>query len=654
VNERQSDNASSPDPIRIILVLAAILITTLGQILLYTTPIDDKIAIPSAVWWSAAGIGLFAIAQLLRPIPFLQKAISRFTQRPLITWALFALLLSVLAAFASYLFEKYALNNFIPVVSLWLLGAFCYIIAFVSDNILQHNWKAWFYEHRRELLWLSLICLLGAILRFYKLGELPRIINGDEARIGLFAQGSVVDTLANPFALWENIGALYLQSINVFMSWFGVSPFSLRFLPAVAGSLAIFTTYLLARQLAGKRVALMAAILLAISHIHIHFSRTVAVSYIQGTWLIPLELYLLLSGLEKRSSWRAALGGVFLAIHMSIYVSAQIILGILLIYALVSLLWLKNDFRPAWRQMLVFWGGFGIAFIPEATYMLRQPTEFLNRINENGTYNSGWMAQEILLTGKSAVQILLERVIHAFLSLIYYPANDFYGSPAPVLSFVAAVLFLLGLAYIFFQARSLKLLLLNGYFWGITVAVGVFAIPPSADSYRMLIAFPAALLIAAIGLDQILIKLGMSWENKPFNYAAITTALLASLLIFNLWVYFFDFIGQCRYGGDPQTRFASYLGSYVKTLTNESNVYLLSNDKFHYGTHASVDFLTQKRPIINFPDPLSSLKPVTGEMLIASPDRIDELRIWAHEHPGGQTHFEYDCQKLILLGYQAP
>lgn len=644
----------TPEPIRTVLVLLAILITILGQILLYTTPNDNTIAIPSAVWLSLTGVGLFAIAQLIRISPRVGIIATRFPRNSLFTWILFALLLTLLAAVSAYLFEKYALNNFIPVVSLWLLGAFCYVMAFVSNNTLPSDWKTWLFAHRQELFWLGLVCLFGIVLRFYKLGELPRIIDGDEARIGLFAQVTIDGPLTNPFALWENIGVLYLQLINIFIAWFGASPFSLRLLPAIAGSLAVFTTYLLARQVAGKRVALIAAFLLAFSHTHIHFSRIVAVSYIQGTWLIPLELYFLLSGLEKRSSWRTAFGGVLLAIHMSVYISAQIALGILLIYSVAVLFWLKNEIRPAWRQLLAFWGGFLISFIPEASYAFRQPTEFFNRINENGTFDSGWMTQEIILTGKSVAQILFERIVHAFLSLIYYPSTDFYGSPAPVLSFISAVLFLLGLVYIFLRIRSPKFLLLNGYFWGITIAVGVFAIPPSADSYRMLIALPSALLIAAIGLDQILILLGQSWTSKPFNYAMITTMLLTSLLVLNLWVYYFDFIMNCRYGGDKQTRFASYLGTYVKSANKESNIYLLSDEIFRYGTHASVDFLTGNHAIINVAESIKSQTFVTNETIIASPNRIDELYTWARENPGGKLHFEYDCKKPILLTYQIP
>lgn len=655
MNEQNPPQPATSEPVRPLLILIAVLTTLLGLVLLTTTPIDENIPVPTAVWVVFGGIVLFIIALLYRPFLGLQKYISRFSKKGLPLWIVFSASLSILAASASYLFERYVLNNYIAVVSIWLLAAACYLIALVPGGaFLQWNWRAWFSAHKKDLLVLGLIFILAVALRFYKLGESPRVIDGDEGRIGLTAQGTITNTLVNPFALWENIGALYLQAINFVISWLGASPFSLRLLPAIAGVLAIPAIYLLARQISNKNVAVIAAIFLAISHTHIHFSRTVAVSYIQDTWLMPLELYFLLSGLEKRSSWRAGLAGILLAIDMSVYLSAQITIGIIAIYMLIAFFWLKDSFRPAWRQALAFWGGFIVTFIPEGTYMVLHPSELFNRINENGTVNSGWLANEINLTGKPTFQILAERVVHAFLSLIYYPAVDFYGSPTPMLSLVSGLLFLLGLGYLLVKARSLKFLLLNGYFWGMTAAVGLFAIPPSADSYRMLIALPAAVLIASLGLDQILNKLGVGWQHKPYRYLALVSVLLLNLFIFNTWTYYYDFLGRCRFGGDTQTRFASYLGNYVRTVQSEGDIYLLSDDTFSYGTHASVDFLTQKRPLINVADPISTQQFVTGETIIASPRRIDELRAWTREHPGGQLHFEYDCQQPILLAYPIP
>jgi hypothetical protein len=46
--------------------------------------------------------------------------------------------------------------------------------------------------------------------------------------------------------------------------------------------------------------------------------------------------------------------------------------------------------------------------------------------------------------------------------------------------------------------------------------------------------------------------------------------------------------------------------------------------------------------------------PVTGEVIVANPQRIPELEAWARAHPGGELHYQYDCQRMIMLSYQIP
>ncbi|HRF48049.1 MAG TPA: glycosyltransferase family 39 protein [Anaerolineales bacterium] len=626
-----------------------LVIALLGQVWLYVTPINSTVAVPSALWLSLVGVALFALAQML---PTGSSTGSTLPPRGL--WIVAGLTGTLIAALAAYLFERHQVTQYVPIISLWLLGAGCYVIAFLPSPLTAPDVRGLWRANAREILAVAAVGALGIGLRFYQLGALPVVINGDEGLIGMFAQATSNGSLANPFALWENIGTLYLHLINAALRGLGPSPLSLRLLPAIGGSLAIFTTYLFARQIGGRRVAVLAAALIAMSHIHIHFSRTAAVTYIQGTWMAPLQLYLLLSGMLKRSAWRGALAGVLLAIDLNIYLTAQITIGIMLVYTVTTALWLRTEFRAGWRTLAAFWGGLAITVIPQLTYMIRQPAEFLSRLNADGTFHSGWLTTEIQVTGKPMILILVERVAHAFLALIYYPALDFYGSPVPGLSFISAVFFLLGLGYMLLRVRSVSGLLLNGYFWGMTVAIGVFAIPPAADSYRMIIALPAAVTLAAIGLDRFLMQVGISWRAAPFRYTAIVSVVYAGLLVFNIWTYFFDFVGRCRYGGDSQTRFASYLGHAVRGVNTEGAVHLLSDATYFYGSHASVDFLTQSRTISNQNLPIDQLDIVSGETVIASPTRIDELLGWARSHPGGDLHYQRDCGNMILLSYTLP
>ncbi|NJN80722.1 MAG: hypothetical protein HC797_09790 [Anaerolineales bacterium] len=256
-------------------------------------------------------------------------------------------------------------------------------------------------------------------------------------------------------------------------------------------------------------------------------------------------------------------------------------------------------------------------------------------------------------TGQSSIQILFERVVHAFLSLIYYPALDFYGSPSPMMSMISSVMFLAGLGIVLWNIRNPGYLLLLGYFWSATAAIGIFATPPSADSYRMLMALPAAVTMAALGLDKTLEILGMGWNHLRTAYAFTVTAILTSLLFFNLWTYYVEFAGQCRFASDRPGRFGTYLGIQLQEIENENRVYLLSNPIYFHGSHPATFFLSL-RPVINFADPIDSLDAVYGETIIAPPDRMEELEEWARTQPGGQLHYKYDCDTAILLSYQVP
>ncbi|HTX92723.1 MAG TPA: glycosyltransferase family 39 protein [Anaerolineales bacterium] len=634
--------------------LLTVSLVAIGQVILYTTPINDKIIVPASLWICLAGVLLFIASLAIKPPRFIKSLFERLSLTGASPWVAGAIILSILAALSMVLFRKSERTNYIPVLSFWAGSMICYLAAFSQGFKIDPAWKKWLKENRNELLIVGGLTLLALILRFYKLGTIPRIINGDEGQMGMAAQATTYGRLANPFALWANFGALYLQGIYFFLNMFGSTPFALRLLAAIGGTLAIPAIYLLARQIGGKRIALISTSLLAFSHTHLNFSRTAAVGYIQDTWLIPLEFFLLLTGIQKRSSWRTALAAILLAIHFSIYLTAQSVVVLVLIFMVIAFLFFRPWIKPALKQVGAFWGGLAILLIPEATYVVQHPDEFFARMNSDGTFQSGWLAQTVASTGQNAFQILGQRVIHAFLSLIYYPAIDFYGSPVPTLTLVAATLFLVGLGIAIWRIRKPEYLLVNCYFWGFTFAIGIFSVPASADSYRMLIVLPAAMILAAVALDQVLELIGMSWEKAHMAYGLAVGVVLVSLMVTNLWNYYVDFAGRCLYSNNPQDRFASYLGSFVRTVHPEDTVYLLSDDIFFYGSHASVDFLSGNRSIINVKDPVDTLTAGAEETIIANPNRFDELKAWAAAHPGGDIVYHYDCTKVIMITYQFP
>ena len=669
-----------------------ILLVIIAQILLFTSKVDENLGMPVtcpensfplpfvcdqatlmiyiAITLLIIGVVFFVLTQLAfgpkyKPPHFLQTFLNRFQSPQATPWVMASLVLSLLAMMAMLLFEKAKLTNYIPVVTIWFFAAMCYVGGFVKDQFSFPKLREWLQLHRNELIGIGLVTLFAAVLRFYKLGEIPRVVNGDEGRAGMAALSTIGYPYVNPFSLWENFGGLYLQTINLILSFLGTTPFALRLVAAIAGTLAIPTVYLLARQISGHRVALIAAAFIAMSHSHLHFSRTVAVAYIQGDWLIPLEFYLLLSGITKKSSWRVALSGMLLALHYSIYLDAQIVTALILVYMVIAFFMARSWLKPALRQVAVFWGGFLIMFLPELAFILEHPTDFFDRLNKDGMFQSGWLDSQVTNIIESThvqappffitIQILAQRVLHVFLSLFYYPAFDFYGVFVPILSIISAVLFMLGLGLVLWKTRSPGFLLLNGHFWAGVLSIAIFSLPPSADTYRLLIVLPTVFIIAAVGLDYMLDVLGLGWEKARKAYITLAAAILLSQLAFNLWTYSVDFAGQCRYGNDDgPTRFASYLGNYARGVDMGSEIYLLSDNIYMTGTHQSVDFLSHKRNITNVPEPMETVQFSPGSVVVASPDRTPELQAWARAHPEGKVHTEYDCGYLMLYSYQFP
>lgn len=638
--------------IRQLLGVLTVCFIVLTQIFLYTTPINDAVITPNGFLLSLLGLGVFVLSQRIS-IP--QRAVRFRWLDPASTGVRVtaAAVFAVLTTVAMVSFQRYGRVNYMPVLSLWVISGALYLSSFPLPRPDFRGVPAWVKAHRGELLALLFIVLAAAILRFYRLGGIPRVINGDEGMIGLVAQSTTKGDIANPFSLYNNMGGLYLQVLNLFITLLGPSAYSIRLPSAIGGVLSVIVTYGLCGKYFSVRVALLTAAMIAISHTHISFSRTLT-GYIQDTWLIPLEVLLLLNGLEKRQSWQAALAGMLLAAHFSYYLTAPPMTAILIGYLILCLVFHRRWLKSVLPQVAAFGGGLIILLLPALYRYLAVPMDLIARLNMEGTFQSGWLEMTVAQSGQSAVQVLLSRVTHAFLSLIYYPSLDFYGSRIPMLSMITSVLFLIGLATAAMKIKQRPTLLVLTVLVGFVLMIGLFAIPPSADSYRVVVVLPLAMILAGVGIDAILDLFGLGWRKSRAAYAAASGILMVLLFFTNAQIYFGDFYGRCQFGGDMMSRFASYLGSYVRQYDRSTPVFLLSDDLYFYGSHPSVDFLSGSHPITNIQDPVDTQSFASEEVIIATPHRVEELQEWVDAHPGGKVQYLYDCNYTILLGYQVP
>jgi mannosyltransferase len=184
----------------------------------------------------------------------------------------------------------------------------------------------------RALVWIGSLTVLAAVLRTWRLATTNLWL--DEANSWLVASYSLHDLLANLRA--SPASPLYFVLLHGWLNVFGDSERALRALSVVASLTLIPITYALGRQTTSLRGALMAAMLTALSPLHLYFAQEARV-YMLATCLAT-------SCVLSYTVARRAAAGASLSIHAGLIrlrrhplvpLAAYVITAILAVYTLV-------------------------------------------------------------------------------------------------------------------------------------------------------------------------------------------------------------------------------------------------------------------------------------------------------------------------------
>lgn len=510
----------------------------------------------------------------------------------------------------------------------------------------------WAHDHRIDLLALTLLTGLAAALRFVRLGALPDVIDGDEGLFGMAGLAVYDGQFFNPFATFHGAGTLHIHAIAGWMRLLGPNPPGLRVAPAVAGVLAVPAVYLLGRELFNRRAAAVAAVLMAASHYHVHFSRIVSVTYLQGTFFNTLALYLLLSGLRRDSASRMMLAGIVLGVYFMIYLDARMMLGVMALMLLALALVERPPIARNARRLLLMALVFVIVAAPMLLWAIRHPQDFNARFGA-GPFNPEVLAEIVAYTGKTVEQLMIDTPIAMFTTLFSRPVADFYFAGLPVLDVVSGILFLAGLGCSLAGLRRAPSLVLNVWLWVSILAVSLFTLDEYTVGYHLLFVFPAVCLLVGLGLDR-----ALEWGERRAPSRVIQTigaATLLALVVLNLNAYFGVYLPACRFGGDPETRQSARLGQYLGTLDPAAHAYLLTDGSVKSGTHPSLDFLSGRKPVTNVPEPLADAPAFDlsrPTALVAVPARAADLDALARMYPGGRRDTISDCGREVFTSYR--
>ena len=373
------------------------------------------------------------------------------------------------------------------------------------------------------LAFMTLALLVAAVLRLPQLTEIPPGVHYDEAAYGLNA-GDIGLRGERPIFIPAFTGRepLFLYAAGGMAAALGNTLFALRLTAAFFGLLTVAATYWLGREmLADRRIALLAAALLAVSFWHVLFSR-LGFRVISQPLLIALAVAALFRGLRGgRWPW-LWLGGVLIGLTAYTYLAARLF-PVLLAFALLPLLLDPRTRALRARQLLLVALVAFLTALPLLAYFAAHPDAFWVRI---GQVAPGAAAESLTLT---------ESLLRAF--GMFFLAGDPYlrfNLPGrPLFDFVTGGLLLAGWIigaaryrrlYYDWQRAAVLLLLLAPLVMILPTALAVNEIVPS--NLRALGLIPFVFFLPPIGLITLLRDVERRFGRPNLTVAVQIVALL--------------------------------------------------------------------------------------------------------------------------------
>ena len=513
-----------------------------------------------------------------------------------------------------------------PSFLIWLAGVGALVFAFqpsfeeIERRSLREVWK----KIRVEVAVVAFLTLMAFAVRAVHLESLPDPMSGDEGSVGLEGRRILNGALTNMFVTgWSSQPVLSFLWPAISMRLFGQDLLGLRLSVVIVGSLTVPALYLLARAMFDRTVATVAAFLLAVMALHVHFSR-IAVNNVDTTFFGCVVLFLIYRALETRKAgWFVAAG---LASGLAVYSFAGTRLAPILAAAILLLCFATDrSIRSEWRKLLLFVFAAGVAVLPIAIFFLRHTDIAFARVNQAGVFKTGWLAAEIARTGWKPVPILLQQVLYSFGVFVWRPAiAGFYNSPKPLLDSAWALAFMTGLMFSLLDIRQRRHVILQLWFWSVVVLGGALTTPPPSAE-RLLMAAPAVALLVAWGIHNVWSQLGGS---RPWFFRGATIATSIFLAVTSVRFYFFEY-GPRYYFADANAEVATELGRQLTGAPPGTHVYFLGHPRMGYGSLPSLAFLSDGVPGTDVlpGDDASKLEAVRGpRVFVALPHRKEELR----------------------------
>jgi 4-amino-4-deoxy-L-arabinose transferase-like glycosyltransferase len=521
--------------------------------------------------------------------------------------------------------------------SIWLINISLFVgTVVIAMNVRLPSLQAvnqWLYDHRWELSGVLIILFIAFMMRFWNLELHPYAFINDEGEMGWTAFFCI--QLGNCNNLFETswAGQPVLAFVPTFLSIsvFGNTAMAVRLVSVIIGTLAVLAVYLFTREVFGHREAWLAMALLAVLPVHVHFSR-LGVDNIIDSLSTTAVLGFLFLGIKRGSTMGFLAAGIVGGLCMYTYPGTRLapIMGMVAIGYIV--LKTRGALKAHAFNVFIFIFSLIVTVAPIAGYFMANPAVFFGRMQEEGIF------QTQSIHAGNVVGILTEQFMKSSLVFILTSApTNFFHSPRPYLTPLAAIFFMLGLCYTIWRIREERFFILFIWFWAAILLGSTFTGGPPT-SQRMLMSTPPLAIITAIGICRFTEVI-----PKTLQHSGRLQALC--LLIFIAWVagkdvtYYQYEYRLNHYFEDTTNEFTYETAAEISQLHSDGRLYLLADPQTNYLSFANFNYFSpdvEKTPLDEVtPQILADLPTDKDALFIATPDHVDDLRKIAAFIPGG-------------------
>lgn len=464
---------------------------------------------------------------------------------------------------------------------------------------------------KRVYFWLLIILIIASFFRLWNITTTPPGLYPDEAINGNNAREALENWNFNVFYP-ENNGreGLYMNIVASSLALFGNEPWAIRIISALFGILTVLGIYFLAKELLGdpdgKRVALFAAFLLAVSFWHINFSR-IGFRAIMAPFFLVWSFYFLFGMIRKlrekgnnsfslQPELFAIISGIFFGLGFHSYIAYRIAPLLLIVPLLRG--WkeykygdsISKDSKcfPCLFALFLFFAM--ITALPLGYYFLQNPDDFLGRTAQVSIFSSTNPIKDL---GSNTIKT----IGMFFWQGDYNWRHNFAG--APQLWWPVGILFLTGFLITlrkFFNRRSIILNLFTTSHGFLFLWFLIFMMPVITSNegiphaLRAIILIPPTMIFAALGLEWIRrnIRARIEAAEKRFPHYSFQLLRIKKELVLLLFVFFLSAIshafnqyffrwGESPYVADAFSERYVAIGKYLNTLPEDISKYVIVN-----------------------------------------------------------------------------